>query len=155
MYLEPQIWVEHSRECTIIGESESLEQYPHPLPYPSILVSIHRIYDLALQTMQRKYPTLGSLSGQYQSLTYWLGFNWSFLQTFAGSQRSGCMTLSVTGVVYHFQMSAVALISGVQVEGSLSPYSTLTTIYVPPPGDFLCDSCCIEWLWWQTHPIIV
>ena len=47
------------------------------------------------------------------------------------------MTLSVTGVVYHFQMSAVATINGVQVEGSLSPDSTQTTLLVPEPGESL------------------
>ena len=45
------------------------------------------------------------------------------------------MGLSVTGVIYHFQMSAVVIINGRRVEGTLSPYSQQTTLFVPEPGD--------------------
>ena len=44
------------------------------------------------------------------------------------------MRLSATEVIYHFQMSAVAVINGLTVEGSLSPYSSQTTVFVPDLG---------------------
>ncbi|CAI8040608.1 Soluble scavenger receptor cysteine-rich domain-containing protein SSC5D [Geodia barretti] len=56
------------------------------------------------------------------------------VKSLPGSQRSGCMRLSVTGVIYHFQMSAVVIINGRRVEGALSPYSPQTTLFVPEPG---------------------
>ena len=57
------------------------------------------------------------------------------LQTFPGSARSGCMKLEVTGIIYHFQMSAVAVITGDNVEGTLSAYSEQTTLFVPKRGN--------------------
>ena len=57
-----------------------------------------------------------------------------YLQTFPASSLSGCMELSHTEVIYHFQMSAVSVIQGELVEGTLSPIDARTTIYVPKPG---------------------
>ena len=42
------------------------------------------------------------------------------------------MKLEVTGIIYHFQMSAVAVINGANVEGTLSA-SEQTTLFVPKP----------------------
>ena len=57
-----------------------------------------------------------------------------YLQTFPASLLSGCMELSHTDVIYHFQMSAVSAIQGELVEGTLSPIDSRSTIYVPKPG---------------------
>ena len=65
-----------------------------------------------------------------------------FLQTFPGRNRTGCIELGVTGVIYHFQMSAVAVINGDYIEGSLSPFSETTTIFVPLPGGGLLLTIC-------------
>ena len=46
------------------------------------------------------------------------------------------MTVSPTDLIYHFQMSAVAAIYGVAIEGTLSSVSVLSTIFVPKPGKF-------------------
>ena len=44
------------------------------------------------------------------------------------------MPVSPTGLIYHFQMSAVAAIYGVAIEGTLSSVTALSTIFVPKPG---------------------
>ena len=44
------------------------------------------------------------------------------------------MQVSPTGLIYHFQMSAVAAVNGVPIEGTLSSVSALSTVYVPNPG---------------------
>ena len=48
--------------------------------------------------------------------------------------RSGCMRLNHTGVSYKFQMSAVSVVGGELLEGSLSDITALTILYVPQPG---------------------
>ena len=50
--------------------------------------------------------------------------------------RSGCMRLNHTGVSYQFQMSAVSVVGGELLEGSLSDITALTILYVPQPGIF-------------------
>ena len=56
------------------------------------------------------------------------------------------MALSVTGIIYHFQMSAVVVINGDNVEGTLSAYSHLSTVFVPVPGIYYVCSClCITY----------
>ena len=44
------------------------------------------------------------------------------------------MQVSPTELIYHFQMSAVATVNGVPIEGTLSSVSALSTVYVPNPG---------------------
>ena len=63
------------------------------------------------------------------------------LQTFPGSQRSGCMQVNPTGLIYHFQMSAVSAVNGIQIEGTLSSLSAMSTVYVPSPG-IVCIYTC-------------
>ena len=55
-------------------------------------------------------------------------------QTFPGTPTEGCMSLEVTGVIYHIQMSAVAIVNGERLEGTLSSITGESTVYVPPPG---------------------
>ena len=56
------------------------------------------------------------------------------LQSFPATQRSGCMSVNPTGLVYHFQMSAVAAVNGEAIEGMLSSVNELTIVYVPNSG---------------------
>jgi deleted-in-malignant-brain-tumors protein 1 len=58
----------------------------------------------------------------------------TLVKTFPGSQSSGCMQVSPTGLIYHFQMSAVSAVNGIQIEGMLSSLSAMSTVYVPNPG---------------------
>ena len=44
------------------------------------------------------------------------------------------MQVSPTGLIYHFQMSAVSAVNGIQIEGTLSSVSAMSTVYVPNPG---------------------
>ena len=55
--------------------------------------------------------------------------------------RSGCMWLNHTGVSYQFQMSAVSVVGGELLEGSLSDITAFTILYVPKPGIFYANAC--------------
>ena len=68
------------------------------------------------------------------------------LQTFPGRKRSGCMHVSPTGLIYHFQMSAVTVsaVNGVAIEGTLSSVSAMSTLYVPNPGIYLHIKISVE-----------
>ena len=56
------------------------------------------------------------------------------LQTFLGRQSSGCMQVNPTELIYHFQMSAVAIVNGIRIEGMLSSVNEQSIVYVPNPG---------------------
>ena len=44
------------------------------------------------------------------------------------------MQVNPTGLIYHFQMSAVATVNGIRIEGMLSSVNELSIVYVPNPG---------------------
>ena len=92
------------------------------------MLFIHAILHPAFLIFDTLIPTFSCtmFSGCEMSIHY--------LQTFSASVLSGCMELSHTDVIYHFQMSAVSTIQGELVEGTLSSIDARTTIYVPRPG---------------------